>query len=162
MNLTFDLLRDIRTSRCTSGVLTLPAGAKLFTIERPWIPNPFGGKSGKRFESCVSDGSYRLIPHNSEKFGSVWAVINPALDVYYQPGDVPNARADQCRFAILIHAGNYWHDVIGCIAPGKQRVRDGSEWMVTHSRAAMNDLKTAIGSKLDLTLNIRWADGLQP
>jgi hypothetical protein len=159
---TLDLLRDIRTPHCTSGVLTV-GGSKLYAIERPWIPNPDGGRSGKRFESCVAAGTYKLIPHRSEKYvGSIWALINPTLDVYHQPGDVPPGRELQARVAILIHYSNYWWEVLGCIAPGKSRGKHQADWAVWRSREAMNDIKTVIGNKLDVTLTIRWAEGVKP
>jgi hypothetical protein len=159
MNLT--LTRDLRDSSCVLGILEVN-GHKLNTIERPWVPNPDGGRSGKRFESCVSAGSYRLETHRSEKFGNVWALVNPLLDVYHWPDDVPRGRESQARVAILIHAANWAHEVLGCIAPGRNRVRSNNRWMVTSSRDAMNLLKTVIGNKLDMTLTILWANEIEP
>lgn len=159
MNLS--LLRDTRETYCTLGIMEV-GGHKLNTIERPWIQNPDGGRSGKRFESCIAPGIYRLEIHRSEKFGNVWALVNPALDVYHWPGDVPRGKENQARVAILIHAANHVFEVLGCIAPGKNRVRSGGQWMVTASRDALNLIKTVIGNKLDLTLTIAWVDGVQP
>jgi hypothetical protein len=155
------LTRDLRETYCTLGVLTLN-DHKLHTIERPWIPNPDGGKSGKRFESCVSDGIYKLEQHASEKYGKVWALINPALDVYHYPGDVPKGREAQCRAACLIHAANWAHEVLGCIAPGRNRIKLNNEWMVQQSRDAMNVIKTIIGTRLDVTLTIQWTEATKP
>lgn len=158
------LVRDLRDTggRYTLGKLTVGAH-RLDTMERGWVPNPDGGRSGARFVSCVAPGIYRLLRHSSEKYPLSWALVNPALDVYHQPDDVPKGRELQARVAILIHAGNYWHDFLGCIGPGRGRVmhRPG-EWMVTQSRDAMNLIKTVVGAQLDLTLEIRWMEGLGP
>lgn len=155
------LLRDQATDELTLGVLTLPTGRKLYTIERPWVPSPHG-LSGVKYESCVSDGVYRLDRHSSEKFGQVWALVNPALDVYHYPYEVPRTKARYARTAILIHAGNWVRDVIGCIAPGKTRARVEGEWMVLNSRDALNELRTVIGSKIEVSLEVIWAAGVQP
>lgn len=164
MSLVLQLVRDFRDpgDRYTLGRL-LVNDHKLDTMERAWLPNPDGGKSGRRFESCVSGGSYRLVRHNSEKYPLSWALVNPTLDVYHWPDDVPRGREPQARQTILIHPANYWHDLLGCIGPGRERVRQQSgEWMVARSRDAMNLIKTVIGSQLDVTLEIRWAATVQP
>lgn len=161
MSIALLLVRDTREGPCTLGILFV-GNHKLHTMERAWIPNPYGGRSGARFESCVSDGTYRLIPHRSEKYPLAWALVNPELDVYHQPRDVPQSRLAQARQTILIHAGNYWHDLLGCIAPGRGRAKLNGEWMVQSSRDAMNILKTVIGVTLDVTLTIQWADNVNP
>jgi len=153
--LRLELLRDIASPECTLGVLTFGA-KKCFTIERPWLPDPLC-KSGVKYRSCVSDGLYRLERHSSEKFGNVWALVNPALDVYHWPADVPPGRAESTRTVILLHAGNYVHDVIGCIAPGKNRARRGREWVVERSRDALNEVRAYLGAHVDLWIDIRWA-----
>ena len=158
------LTRDLRDpgGRYTLGHIKI-GGHSLHSMERGWVPNPDGGRSGARFTSCVAAGIYRLVRHNSEKYPLSWALVNPSLDVYHQPDDVPPGRESQARVAILVHAGNYWHDVLGCIAPGHERVRQRNEqWMVTRSRDAMNLIKTVIGSQLSLTIEIQWAEGLAP
>jgi len=161
MSLDLFLTRDLRETYCTLGVWDV-RGHKLHTMERAWIPNPDGGKSGKRFESCVSDGIYKLEPHRSEKFPLAWALVNPALDVFHYPQDVPPSRIAQARQTILVHPANYWHDLLGCIGPGRSRAKVNGEWMVQQSRDAMNLLKTVIGSTLDVTLTISWADSVKP
>lgn len=161
MSLDLHMIRDLREPYCTLGVLTV-GGHKLHTMERPWLPNPDGGRSGRRFESCVSDGTYKLEPHRSEKFGNVWALVNPALDVVHWPDDVPRGREAQTRAAILVHAANFWHEVLGCIGPGRARTKVNGRWMVTSSRDALNVIRTVVGGHLDLTLTITWAEGVQP
>lgn len=145
------LHRDYRDAYCTLGQLELPNGTRLHTIERTWVPNKAGGKAGEKYVSCIGVGQYRLRPHTRPSGERTLAVSNPALDVYYLPEDVPTGREAATRTLVLIHAGNYWYDIIGCIAPGKARVKAGPEgtWMVTYSRDAMNEVRLAMGGTLD-------------
>lgn len=156
------LVRDHSSDFCTLGILTLPNGVRLYTIERPWIPDPVC-KSGRKYESCVSEGTYRLERHDSEKFGDVWALVNHDLDVYHYPYDVPPGREWAVRTAILIHAGNWVRDVIGCIAPGTSRVRLKGEWMVQNSRNALRMLTAAMWEWDDHDrLEIVWTPDARP
>lgn len=64
----------------------------------------------------VPPGDYKLVPHDSAKYGRVWAMVNPELGVYHQPGDRPN---DEGRFACLFfHAGNFDNHSLGCVLGG--------------------------------------------
>lgn len=152
------LSRDTQTAECTLGILEV-AGRKFHTIERPWIPNPDGGKSGKKYESCVAPGVYRLERWNSIKFGQVFILSNPVLDVYMLPSDVPKGREAATRTLVLIHVGNYVHDVIGCVAVGKERVKTAREWMVQRSKEAMNEVRMLVGTRVDLSLVITGGAG---
>jgi len=140
------LLRDHRDGRCTLGRLTLPDGAVLHTIERTWVPNQHGGRSGEKHVSCIAPGTYTLRSHTRPSGDRVWALVNPELDVYYLPSDVPEGREDATRTLILIHAGNFWYDIIGCIAPGLSRNMAGPNgtWMVTSSRLAMRAVRDSL------------------
>lgn len=157
MPLLLELRRDPNTrTDCTLGVLTvLGFGTRLQTIERPWIPNELGGKSGVKYESCVAEGTYNLVRHLRPSGEKAWALVNHELDVYYLPHEVPRGREKQTRTLVLIHAGNYVHDVVGCIAPGmaRTRTREGG-WMVERSREAMNALRTMVGDTFDVKLRI--------
>lgn len=148
------LIRDTRTTQLNLGTLEVN-GRRFHTIERPWIVDPNGGKGGKKYESCVPVGVYRLRPRENPKFGKHFILSNPQLDVYETPADVPRGRESSTRTLVLIHVGNYWYDVIGCVAVGKDRKRDGATWMVTESRAAMNELRMLTQSVLDLQLDIK-------
>ena len=123
---------------CTLGRL-VAGDLELATIERPWVPNP-DGPGGKPRVSCVPDGEYRLIQHSSERFPNVWALINPALGVWYQPHDVPRGQG-WGRSAVLIHAGNRVSDVVGCIAVGRKHGTQGGESIVVSSQIALGDLR---------------------
>lgn len=66
----------------------------LHTLELPW-------KDNKRRVSCIPEGKYRVIKHRSPKFkNSFWI-----QDV-------------EGRSEILIHAGNYYTQILGCILVG--------------------------------------------
>lgn len=149
------LIRDLAGPDFTSGVMTLPTGLRLYTIERPWLSDPLC-KSGQKYRSCVADGDYKVVKHASEKFGNVWALVNHDLDVYHWPGEVPKGREESTRTAILIHAGNWSHDVIGCIAVGQSRIGIGDSYMVQRSRAALTDFRRAVAREPSLGLRIRW------
>lgn len=115
----------------TEGNLFLDNDTRLYTLERPWLDDMPGGRS---FESCIPDGEYELIPHTRPNGHDVYALRNPELHVYYtaeERGEQPG------RYLILLHAGNYTNDVVGCIAPGMSRTIFRNQRMVTSSRPAM-------------------------
>ena len=132
---TLHLERFAYTPTETQGRLWGPNGEVFWTIERPWIPGPYQG--GMPFESCIPDGTYELVPHTRPNGDEVVALINPDLGVWYQKEDRPDVWG---RFLVLIHAGNYSHDVVGCVAPGLSRTIHDNRVMVTSSRAAMGQL----------------------
>lgn len=138
MNLT--LRRHAYLSNCTLG--TLIAGTtELATIERPWVENP-DGAGGKLTVSCVPDGEYQLIPHDSARFPNTYALVNHALGVYHQTRPVGQTWG---RTAILIHVGNSVSDVIGCIAVGMRAMCIGGQHSVAESRIAMDKLRAVLG-----------------
>lgn len=93
-------------------------GVRFATIERPWLGN-------RQNISCIPEGTYPLKPYSSAKFPHVWQIC-----------DVPG------RDYILIHAGNYAHDVSGCVAVGTIPSRDSL--MVLNSRAAIERLRSLL------------------
>lgn len=153
---TLTLVRDIRHSTVTLGWLSY-GSRKWASIEKPFIICPHGGKGGLKSKSCVPEGDYRLYPHDSEQHPKVWALVNPALDVYHWPTDVPKIKQAVARTVVLIHVANWAHELRGCIAIGRTRLKDtGDVWMVKDSREALNQLRTSVGNE-SLTLTIRSA-----
>ena len=132
------ITREPSTDTETMGSLTFD-GVALHTIERPWIPTHPGGKPE---ESCVPAGRYKLIPHTRKSGDKVRALVNPGLGVYYLKGDRPNGVG---RYLILIHAANWVHQIIGCVAPGLDRAWSAKGPMVTSSRKAMKVLMKWLG-----------------
>lgn len=127
-------------------------GGELATIERPWIANR-SGRGGVPSQSCVPDGEYRLIPHDSPRFPGSYALVNEGLGVWYQerPEGQPWGRT-----AILVHVGNRVGDVEGCIAVGLTTGVLSGEHAVLRSRVAMGRLREALG-RSEHTLTIRPA-----
>jgi len=64
------------------------------TIERPWLEN-------ENNISCIPEGEYRVKNYSSAKYKDVWQLCDVSERTY-----------------ILIHKGNWAHDVKGCIAIG--------------------------------------------
>lgn len=127
----------------------------LTTLEEPWIKNPLGPGGqrrgpGKR-ESCVPDGTYRLVPHDGAKFKNVWVLENPDLGVW--ASQVPPGLS-YGRAAILIHTGNTSDDTEGCILVGRSHGMLGEKHAVFSSRAALEELRAVIGRDAH-TLTIR-------
>lgn len=156
------LARDTDTGVLTLGILSVN-GKKWHSMERPWIPDPGGALGGKKYESCVPLGTYRVRPRTDEKFGKHFILSNPSNGVYENESDIPAGQSG--RSLCLIHPGNYVHDVLGCICIGKDRqaIAGPEGWMVINSRDAMNELRTVVGSNLDLQLvitGVETADGL--
>lgn len=120
-------------------------GVTFATIERPWVPNPVG-PGGKRRESCVPPGVYQVRPHHSLNFPLTYALVNPKLGVYYQPGDVPKGQ-EWGRTAILMHIGNFVRNVIGCIAVGKEHGQLAGEPAVLRSVLAMRELNELLARR---------------
>ncbi len=150
------LKRDpISTQGCTLGVLAAP-NIQFQTIERPWIPNTFDGKSGEKYVSCVAPGLYRLERFTRPSGEKAFILSNPELDVYRSDDDVQQNGKDPraCRTLVLIHIANYVSDVIGCIGVGEERKMVNGRWMITKSKQSMALLRSAIGSDLDLKLRI--------
>ena len=135
---TLRLVREPSSDMATMGILTF-GDTTLSTIERPWLPTDPGGKP---FESCVPPGDYELIWHARANGDGVVALVNPGFGVYYQDDDRPNEVG---RYLILIHAGNWVFDVVGCIAPGVGRTVTEKGPMVTNSRKAMSILMDWLG-----------------
>jgi hypothetical protein len=130
------LVRSGSDTERTLGTLTV--GQFTFaTIERPWLPTTdhLGGTNRK---SCVPTGTYRVIPHHSVHFPNTYALINPDLHVWYQPGDIPEGKKG--RTAILMHVGNRVRDVVGCVGVGKEHGALGGEPAVLRSTLAMREL----------------------
>jgi len=88
------------------------------TLELPW-------KENERRVSCITAGIYRTIKHGSPKFKqSFWLQ------------DVPG------RSEILIHAGNFTSQILGCILPGKAHADINQDGIidVTNSVATIKEL----------------------
>lgn len=122
------------------------------TIELPW-------RNNARRISCIPCGEYELVEHNSAKFGSVVAFVNPALKVWHMPTDIPREFSETGRSACLIHAANWGKELLGCVAVGKEVVDFGAPngLGVSSSRPTLNELRAMWGMRRGLTAKIKWA-----
>ncbi len=149
----------------TEGVMILPNGRRFATIERPWVPNPNGAKGGQPNVSCIPDGMYRLLPHESRSKGSVFIIFNPLLGVFKFPQD---HEPGEGRNVCYIHSANWAWQLEGCIAPGLTRMPlkpTGQVVMpaVASSGAAMSILRSVIGGRphlLSITNNTGASDNV--
>ena len=115
------LVRERSTESGTYGVLTLPDGTKMNTLELPW-------KDNKPRESCIPPGTYECTIRQSPKFGTVYEV-----------------QGVSGRSAILFHAGNSAGDASrglkadsqGCILLGLGRAARGIQQIITQSQSAV-------------------------
>lgn len=100
------------------------------TLELPW-------KENKHNISCIPDGCYRVEKRTSRKFGR-----------HFHITDVEG------RKWILIHIGNYYTDIRGCVLVGKDlKEISGDEIMdVVDSGGAMADLLAMMPKEFDLKI----------
>lgn len=126
------LIRHYDTGKETVGTLHVfnqsTEVAKFATVELPW-------KDNQRKISCIPPGEYLIEPRTTEKFGRhLWV------------RDVPG------RDGILIHAGNFFSQIEGCILVGLHHAdlnRDG-ELDTVSSRAALELLVQFVPSPASL------------
>jgi len=108
-----------KTETSTIGVLILPNGTAIHSMERP-------DKGNQRRVSCIPEGVYSCTRRKSPKFG--WSyIINGVPD----------------RDFILIHSANRAAQLQGCISFGKRAgMVNGVEW-VFNSKQAVRELEMA-------------------
>lgn len=132
----FAYLPQCTLGKLSSGVFKI--GTEFSTLERPWIRNP-SGPGGKHEESCVPDGEYTLVPHNTQSKPNTFELVNPLLGVF----DTKPQGQDWGRDQVLIHIANYVSQLLGCIAVGQSFV-----WSVVpsilESTTAMTVLRRAL------------------
>jgi hypothetical protein len=156
MNL--QLVRDTTLADYTYGVLTLDA-LTLQTLELGWLPEP-GAVCGRPDRSCVPAGVYSLALHDSPRHPKTWALVNPDLGIYHEPGDAP-AGVGLCRFACLLHIANFPAELQGCIGVGMDR-ETRTPPAVWRSAAALHALQDALPWVEGHTLAITYAPGATP
>lgn len=119
----------------------------LQTLELPWVPDPDGAPGGHPMTSCVPLGAYQLVLHDTPKHPQTWALVNPALGIYHEPGDIPVGVIGRC--ACLIHSANIVEQLAGCIGVGLTRSWLNGEPDIADSVNAFIELKSAVP----------WTDG---
>jgi len=118
-------LTTFSNNLCTIGKLYLDDEFICYTIEKPW-------KDNEVCVSCIPEGTYKLLPTISNKFGETYFLENKNLDV--------SLSGKTKRTHILIHKANKESQLLGCIAPVSSfGIMDG-EWAGFNSKAAYNRL----------------------
>ena len=87
------------------------------TLEDKWINN-------KSNISCIPEGRYKVVKHNTKKYPNVWRLQNV-----------------KGRTSILIHAGNTADDTTGCILVGRGFGVVTAKPGVINSRSALDGLR---------------------
>jgi hypothetical protein len=101
-----------------------------FTIELPW-------KENKTSISCIPTGTYKLALRTSQKYAQHIHILQ-----------VPN------RSFILIHPGNYVHELRGCIAVGDKRIDINADGIpdIANSKKTMKTLLSFVTNQSTLTI----------
>ena len=127
--------RDNYTTNQTTGTIKVVNENNVIvfsamTLELPWNDN-------KSRISCIPKGVYYCDRITSPKFG-----------VCYRVNDVYN------RLHILIHVGNYYTEILGCILIGQGLVKlDKNEDLdLVNSQMTMNNFQVIAGSKIQLII----------
>ncbi len=126
------LTRVQEDAKQTLGSLSIDGEIAAVTLELPWLNNT-------RRISRIPNGTYRMIKHNSPKFGACFWVQ-----------DVPG------RSEILVHYGNYHSDILGCILVGKayKHLNQDGFFDVFNSKVAMRELLKHLPDQFNLEIKI--------
>ncbi|MFK7997358.1 MAG: DUF5675 family protein [Granulosicoccus sp.] len=131
--------REHYTDKQVTGTLTLKDGRKnIFTcktLELPWRDN-------ERDISCIPTGKYRALKRVSEKYKHSYHIKSPGKQEV-------NGRS-----FVLIHPGNYYTDIRGCILIGSDFVdlNDDGYSDVTASKKSVRKLIALAGKEFDLVI----------
>lgn len=128
MNLTLKRLSDNGIQ--TLGILTLPNGRVLNTLELAW-------KKNQKKVSCIPVGKYNVIKRHSKKYGFHFHIL-----------DVPN------RSYILVHHSNFHFDLLGCVAVGTglKDINNDGQLDVTNSKRAMSEMLDILPDEFTLEI----------
>ncbi len=98
------------------------------TLELPWLDNQVR-------VSCIPEGKYTVKKRNSPKY-----------DDHFHIQDVPG------RTYILIHHGNYYTDILGCVLVGTSHMDINNDGLrdVTASRNTMKKLNEILPDEFEI------------
>lgn len=125
-----DIYRITESNEQTLGELFIDDEFFCYTLELPWLNN-------QRRISCIPANTYKVVRRWSQKHKNHFHITN-----------VPN------RDWILIHSGNYYTQILGCVLVGKELMDINADGVkdVTHSKATMKELNKILTE--DFKLNI--------
>ncbi|BDD07506.1 DUF5675 family protein [Aureibacter tunicatorum] len=100
------------------------------TLELPW-------RNNQRNISCIPEGLYKGIKHQSPKFGKCFKILNVAN-----------------RSHILIHPANYTRQLQGCIAIGQRHIDIDGDGIkdITSSKATLNELLEILPDNININI----------
>jgi hypothetical protein len=124
----------------TPGTLVVP-GLTCAALSLPWVPNP-NGPGGMPLKSCVPDGVYDLLPHDSAAHPGTYIMVNPGLGVY--GASIP-AGQNWGRTECLLHPGNKPSDVLGCTMLGASNLIWQNGFFVDNSVSTYAKLVAILG-----------------
>jgi len=125
----------------TAGVLTLvESGDKFYTIEKPW-------RNNTPFLSCIPEGNYVLVPHDTRKYPDTWAMVGGTVS----HGPDPAFE----RYACVFHSANYSDQLTGCVGPGLGMQILKESVATYRSGDAMKAIRKALRGSIHHTLTIR-------
>lgn len=145
------LFRKIYSDKETLGVFNMWEGKELkfqcFTLELPWKENENG-------VSCIETGHYKAVPRTTGRY----AGTNLAYHVTELDGSEVEGRKH-----ILIHPGNYYTDILGCILPGSQFgfINDDHVYDIGNSTNTVRAMKT-MADEFDLHVHGTYVDNYVP
>lgn len=114
----------------TLGLLYNPSTTVYHTLELPW-------KNNEHQISCIPKGIYDVVKRYTKERGWHFHILN-----------VPD------RDIVLMHVGNYFTDILGCVLPGKglADINGDGKLDVTASRPALNALLKIMPEKFKLEI----------
>ncbi|MCK4662552.1 MAG: N-acetylmuramidase family protein [Bacteroidales bacterium] len=133
-NIKAELIRSVKEKKQTLGQLNILRNQEIIftckTLELPW-------KENKRNISCIPENTYKVKKRFTDK-----------NKFHFHVQDVPG------RDWILIHHGNYYTDIRGCILVGLQHIDIDSDGLkdVTSSVATLKKLNQILPEQFDLLI----------
>lgn len=132
--ITLHLRRIKQYGETTLGQLTILGTAKSWFVLEPGGPDSKTEGSDKR----IVAGAYKMQSYSSLKYKNV-----------YEVKGVPG------RTNILLHAGNYHNDTLGCLMPGKTWGAEADKhFYVGSSKRALQEIISVINGSNQVVINI--------
>lgn len=133
------IIRFKKGFKSTLGELYIDNKFFCFTLEREWLDN-------EKYISCIPAGKYSCKPYSSPKIKGVIKYKNVT-----EITNIPN------RDKILVHAGNYYLDTLGCILVGdsyKEKVKARGEDTVAvyNSKTTLKRFFDKVGRDFELEI----------
>jgi len=108
----------------------------------------------KPYISSVPCGTYTLIPHYSKRYGDVFIMVNPELNVYALKED---RLSETDRFkCYAFHLGSYKDNFQGCIGVGQYYTLINNEMGISNTRDTSKAVNAILRTEGITELTIQW------